>query len=65
MKYVCILVLAISFTFLTPSVIAQTQHISVSGPFDRMSQTLSDQVTAHISQPTAEINNGGQGAEES
>ena len=64
MKYVCMLVLSISFTLLSPSVIAQTQHISVSAPFVQMDQTLSVSVTAHISQPTAEISNGGQGAEE-
>lgn len=64
MKYVCMLFLAISFSFLTPSIIAQTQQISVSAPFDQMPEDLSDQVTPHISQPTAEINNGGKGAEE-
>src|SRR4030088_184158 len=46
------------------TVFAQTQHITVSAPFYKMTQTLSDEaVTPNISQPTAEINNGAQGAE--
>ena len=64
MKYTRLCMLASLLFIAATSVIAQTQHISVSAPFYQMDQTLSDEaVTPNISQPTAEINNGAQGAE--
>ena len=64
MKSTKLCLLATALVLFTSTVFAQTQHITVSAPFYKMTLTLSDEaVTPNISQPTAEINNGAQGAE--
>src|SRR6267154_5876225 len=64
MKSTKLCLLATALVLFTSTVFAQTQHISVSAPFYKMTPALSNEaVTPNISQPTAEINNGAQGAE--
>jgi hypothetical protein len=53
-----------SLVFFFPvTLIAQTQHITVSEPFNKMDSSVYAQVQPNIIPPTAEINNGAQGAE--
>ena len=62
MKYFYLSILGVLFTFNTATVLAQ-QPITISSPFYQMDQSLSDEITPNLSEPTAEINNSAQGAE--
>ena len=45
-------------------ILAQTQHITIKSPFDRMDDSLYTSIKPLITEPTAEISNGAAGAEQ-
>src|ERR1044072_1724512 len=59
MRYTRIMSLAFFLLFQTTAALADTQHITVSDPFD----ALATNIDAYVTKPTAEINNDAQGAE--